>query len=260
MKVGVGIFWEKFIKDQDFYIKTYDCLEIQDFVMPDNLDHHREQIIQQYQEHLQEYKGILTVHGPYIDLQPVSFDPLIRQASGKRYEQCLEAAVALKCKYMVVHSAYDPMKAYEDGYDEYFIAQNSSFWEENIGAFEACGVTVVLENIHDKSHQGIGRILEKINSPFLAACLDTGHAHALVKTDLLPWLEGYGHRLKYIHLHDNFGEKDQHLPVGDGNINFSAFFKELRERDYDSILMNEIFGGVEEQKRNLERLYTFLKK
>ncbi len=259
MKIGVGVFWEKFIKDQEFYMKTYDCLEIQDFVMPDNLDLGREHIIKQYQQQLQGYKGILTVHGPYIDLQPTSFDPLIRQASSARYHQCLEAAAALKCKYMIIHSSYDPMKAYDDGYDEYFIDQNTNFWKENIGAFEAYNVTVVLENIHDKGHQLIRKVLEKVNSPFLGACLDTGHAHALVKTDLLPWLEGYEHWLKYIHLHDNFGERDQHLSVGEGSINFAGFFKKLKEMNYDSILMNEIFGGVEAQKRNLENLYAFLK-
>ena len=32
-----------------------------------------------------------------------------------------------------------------------------------------------------------------------------------------------------LHLHDNLGLKDEHLPVGNGNFSFNEFFEELRK-------------------------------
>jgi sugar phosphate isomerase/epimerase len=36
-----------------------------------------------------------------------------------------------------------------------------------------------------------------------------------------------GQRLKHVHLHDNDGQRDDHLPVGQGSIDFDSFFETL---------------------------------
>jgi sugar phosphate isomerase/epimerase len=38
-----------------------------------------------------------------------------------------------------------------------------------------------------------------------------------------------GPRLKHVHLHDNHGQSDQHLPVGKGSIDFDPFFEALNK-------------------------------
>ncbi|MEW9123233.1 MAG: sugar phosphate isomerase/epimerase family protein [Thermotaleaceae bacterium] len=257
MKIGVGVYWEKFNSHRAFYMDHYDCIEIQDFIMPDNLDSNRQRRVNQYGEALRNYQGLRTIHGPYIDLEPISFDPYIQEASCNRYKQCLEVAAELDCGIMVIHSSYDPIKSY-GGYEEYFLEENIKFWKTLIKAFEEKKILAVIENVHDSNYKLIKSIVEQINSPYLGACLDTGHAHALVKTDVLDWLEGYRSYLKYIHINDNNGELDQHLPIGEGNINFKAFFERLKEIGYRGIVTNEISGGRTEQERNLEQLRRYL--
>jgi len=45
--------------------------------------------------------------------------------------------------------------------------------------------------------------------------------------------------LKEIHLHDNDGNQDAHLPVGQGNIDFAVLFAFLRDVGQDPLLTLE---------------------
>ncbi|MCC5909610.1 MAG: sugar phosphate isomerase/epimerase [Clostridiaceae bacterium] len=258
MKIGTGIYLEKLNQNPDFYQEAYTCLELQDFVMPNNLDENRDSLIDQYTTVLKNYKGLLTIHGPYIDLHPTSFDPLVRDVCVQRYRQALGAAKALNAKFMVVHSNYENITHYA-GYETYFLQESISFWKNLIKEFEASKVTAVIENIHNKNAHLIRSIIDAVDSPYLAACLDTGHAHALGKSQLITWVESYGQHLQYIHLHDNNGEQDQHLPLGEGTIDFQVFFAKLKEIQYDSVMICEIFGEIESQQKNLKQLEILMK-
>ena len=43
----------------------------------------------------------------------------------------------------------------------------------------------------------------------------------------------------HVHIHDNNGSADDHLPVGEGNFPFSDFFATLAEKDIDPIITVE---------------------
>ena len=68
--------------------------------------------------------------------------------------------------------------------------------------------------------EALRKLVSQIDSPKLRACIDTGHA----------FLNGYSlraadHAIKplepvCIHAHDNHGEKDEHLHIGCGSINW----------------------------------------
>ncbi len=55
-------------------------------------------------------------------------------------------------------------------------------------------------------------------------CFDTGHMNAFSTTAMQDWLDDLGAFLTQIHLHDNDGHWDDHLAVGDGNIDFDILF------------------------------------
>jgi sugar phosphate isomerase/epimerase len=258
MKIGTGVYLEKLKQDLNFYQERYDVLEIQDFIMPDNLEKNRDVLLGEYKCLLKDYEGTLTLHGPYIDLHPTSFDPLIREVSIQRYRQTLMVAKALNAEFMVIHSDYDLNKVYE-GYEDYLLQQNIALWENLIKEFEDAGITAVIENIHNKTPHLIKRIIHEINSPYLKACLDTGHAHVFGKSNLVEWVDEYKQYLAYIHLHDNNGEKDQHLPIGEGNIDFKDLFDKLRKKPHDFIVVCEIFGDIHQQQQNLKELENLMR-
>jgi len=76
-------------------------------------------------------------------------------------------------------------------------------------------------------------------TPGLSLHLDIGHAN-LCGRDPVEFINKFHRRIKHIHLHDNFGKTDQHLPLGDGSINFSKIISVLKKH-YDGTITLEIF-------------------
>lgn len=79
--------------------------------------------------------------------------------------------------------------------------------------------------------------------PHLAMTLDVGHAFIDGRgMDLiLEFLNRFGSRIDHIHISDNFGQRDEHLAVGDGAIDFKALVDALKQIDYDDTMTLEIF-------------------
>jgi len=258
MKIGTSVYMEKIKENIDFYFENYDCLEIQDFIMPNNLDDRSEIIIDEYKQILKEYSGEISLHGPYVDLNPTSFDPLIKEISIKRYLQIIDIAKIVKAKYIVFHTTLDPRTQY-DGYEEFFAKQMIEFWSTIVPLLEENQIVALMENIHNESHGPIKKVIDTIKSPYLGACLDAGHVNAATDTDIGSWVLGYKEALRYIHLHDNDGIRDQHLPIGEGNLNLNEFFSTLKEIEYDGWIIAELLCGIEGQKKNLKEIKKRIK-
>ncbi len=79
--------------------------------------------------------------------------------------------------------------------------------------------------------------------PHLAMTLDIGHAfidgHGMGR--ILDFIHRFGERIAHLHISDNFGHRDDHLPVGDGDIDFHTLIKALQRISYDDTMTLEIF-------------------
>jgi len=73
-------------------------------------------------------------------------------------------------------------------------------------------------------------LVDACDSPRLGHCFDVGHWNMFGQTALADWLARISSRLLHLHLHDNFGDSDAHLPIGQGNINFAALFARISEQ------------------------------
>jgi sugar phosphate isomerase/epimerase len=72
-------------------------------------------------------------------------------------------------------------------------------------------------------------------------------------------IQAFGPRLQHIHLHDNHGEKDEHLEVGKGAIRFADFASFLQ--DFRDLIALETrsptdpHGAVLRSREDIERLW-----
>lgn len=75
---------------------------------------------------------------------------------------------------------------------------------------------------------------------------DFGHANTLGKVNnFLP----YVNKASHIHIHDNHGMSDEHLALGDGNINWNSIGKTIAE-NYSGVVVIE-GRSIEEAKKSL---------
>ena len=73
------------------------------------------------------------------------------------------------------------------------------------------------------------------------------------------WLESLENWLGQLHLHDNHGYRDEHLPVGKGDFDFTSLFGALKSRGLKPLITLEprSEASLWESLNALDRLAIF---
>lgn len=197
-----------------------------------------------------------TLHAPYMDLAPGGVDSKIRKVTRERFEHVLHLTSLVKPQVVVFHTGYD-RRRYGELQDLWF--QGSlEMWRPLVNEAEKLGVTLVLENVFEEEPETIERLLDAINSPHCGFCFDTGHWLVYGRQGWKQWITGLSKRIVEVHIHDNNGREDQHLPPGDGGFDFPGFFRFMWEQGLSPIYTleihreEELLRGIETVRRYLE--------
>ncbi len=86
----------------------------------------------------------------------------------------------------------------------------------------------------------IVRVIEEINDPYLAACLDTGHANIYRELTIGDSVHTMAKHMRVMHVHDNFYNMDMHLFPFHGNTKWDEFSQALKEINYQGIFELEV--------------------
>lgn len=73
------------------------------------------------------------------------------------------------------------------------------------------------------SPEEVERLIDSLGD--ISFTFDIGHA--CTGEGALKMIKIMGKNIKNVHIHDNCGEMDEHLAVGDGKINFRSIFSNL---------------------------------
>jgi sugar phosphate isomerase/epimerase len=168
----------------------------------------------------------VTVHAPFLDLNPGATDPLVQDVTFRRYQQALHAAATLGARLIVFHPGYDVWRYGQQ--QQLWIEQNLRFWPPLLVEAARANCVMTLENIFEPEPLLLAGLLNTFSSPWLGHCFDIGHWRLFASVTMEEWFSALGHRMRHLHLHDNFGMKDDHLPMGEGSIDFTPLFAQLR--------------------------------
>ena len=98
------------------------------------------------------------------------------------------------------------------------------------------GIKIAFENTKIKGYQEY--ILKNIKNDNVGICLDSGHLHAHFKDELN--FDLFKDKIFCVHLHDNHGEKDEHLIPFEGTINWIWLMNKLIECNYKGPVTMEL--------------------
>jgi sugar phosphate isomerase/epimerase len=163
----------------------------------------------------------VSVHGPLGNASLASINPGIWSESVRQYLAAVELAHDIGAAVLVVHPG--------DLRDPRFFVDFTRLAEEALGRLarraEELGVVLAVENC-GPYHAGVDRtaadlrsLITRTGSSHVRACLDIGHA--AVNRNAAELVELLGTDIVHLHVHDNHGQRDEHLPVGRGTIDFS---------------------------------------
>lgn len=156
-----------------------------------------------------------SVHGAFIDVNPASGDPEFRELSRRRCRESCEIAAAMGAGNLIFHSSAFPFL--RGAYLENWAAGCASFYEELANHYP---VRIFIENAQDVDPTPLRMLMERVSSNRIGVCLDIGHAH-YSRAPVSLWFEQLGQWIEYLHLSDNMGRFDDHLPLGQGSIDWA---------------------------------------
>ena len=169
----------------------------------------------------------------------------------------IEAASILGAKNIIVHAISVPE-------DVDFEQYNIEYYKSFIPYCEAFNIHVAIENLYKKdtkrnridggkfsSPKELNNIIKAINSPWIVACVDIGHASLtgfepedfISKVDLSA--------LKCLHVQDNDYLGDRHMPPYFGGLNWDAIMTALKKSGYEEDLTLEIPGYLKKFPKEL---------
>ena len=155
----------------------------------------------------------LTLHGPFLDLNPVAFDSIVQQATMTRYEQCYQAARRLGAKKIIFHSCFVPSVYFLEGWAERMAEFLNRFLENKTEEIQ-----ILMENVLDPFPEPFAEVARRVTHPAFGICLDVGHAHCYSEIPCETWISELEPYIRHLHLHDNCGDKDSHLGLGNGTL------------------------------------------
>jgi len=164
----------------------------------------------------------VTMHGPYTGVNPGSTDESVRIHTMEVYGKAFEAASILRPRTIVLHAGYKEGRS--KGGSMEWMAQSMRTWPHFVEIAAEIGVTIAAENIFEKEPSTLKALVDEVGSPHFRVCLDAGHLAVFSRVPFEEWFSALGPYIAEVHLHDNHSGADEHLPLGEGTIDFPLFF------------------------------------
>ncbi|MHC1631626.1 MAG: sugar phosphate isomerase/epimerase family protein [Methanotrichaceae archaeon] len=200
---------------------------------------------------------VITIHLPYSDLNLASMNQPIWDESVRQMKICLSLASEFS-RLAVVHPGHlSPLGKH----------MPDRAWEQNIlGIQQICDhaaeldMTIAVENMPNiesllgRMPEEIQGILENVGRDNLGFVFDVGHANTNNNVDRFLDLKD---KIIHVHIHDNHGKRDEHLPVKWGTVDWTKVAKALN--GYKGRFVTES-RNLTEGVQSMKKLKSFLDK
>lgn len=194
-----------------------------------------------------------TVHAPFVGINIALPQGPLLNATLKRLKNSIASASALECEQWVFHpglktatSMFYPGMDWNQNLDSVRQLVRYARRQDVKACIENGMEAFVMKNV-DEFRRFYNEIGEDVG-----LVLDTGHAN--ITGQLEGFLLEFSNRLVHLHVHDNHGKFDEHLSVGDGNIDWKMVGQYLRKAPFEKTVIIESVQHVEESIRKVEQL------
>jgi len=219
------------------------------------------------------YELEVAVHASIWDINPASHHREVRKLAIAQVKKSIDVCRRLGGEVVVVHPGHCPIREVEEllkgARDRY-----REFVEECWKHARGQGITFTVENIDraDFPYSTVDEI-KQLAEEFdgLGITFDIGHAYLARRREgakapekeIVKAIKKAGDHLAHVHIHDNEGLGDDHLPPGDGDIDFRPIVDVLKSMRYDGQLIVELWDPKNSLKtgrkglKNIRKLLGF---
>ena len=208
---------------------------------------------------LSKFKSKPIAHTWYIDLGS-SYEH-VRKGGISEAKKMIGIASLLKIDLINFHFYSSGLRPSLVKYRKEILTNIINSFKEIVRYAKSKKVKVMTENLAAHSEvtdfNDFKFVIDRV--PNLKVHLDIGHAfiqHGMegVKNYMFTFKDSLAH----IHVSDNDGEEDEHLPLGKGKINFEQVAKWLKQVNYDKTITFEVFTSKEDAKESMLKFKKML--
>lgn len=247
--ISTGCFYRTPIQEVLHWFTQYGFTDLEICSFPAHLDFHDQQQVQHTGKVIRD-SGLraLSFHAPFDESIDISaWDESVRHRSIDELRLACDAAKTLGTDFIVLHPG--PEKERNMTPHEWYPKMQLAAASLNAVANHCTdlGLTLLLENM--LPHLMFGHIadmmylLGAVESSNVGTCLDTGHAY--LSGDLSRVANKLSGHLRMIHANDNCGKWDDHLPPGDGDIEWMPLLRQLVREKFEGSFVLELSGNGE---------------
>ena len=194
----------------------------------------------------------MSLHSPFFDFKPDSVDSAIRNLWFERTLECFRLAEFINAKTIVFHSTYNDLQMRTARRP--WVERTLEFWREALPQLPECS-KIVLENIYERTPELLAEVIAELNHPRVGHCFDFGHYAAWGNgCSLKDWFAYFPGKVFELHLHDNHGDEDSHMAIGEGSLNFKGLI------DAIAPFRDEVIYTIEGTPRNDAISYEYIRK
>lgn len=182
-----------------------------------------------------------TLHAPFAGINLASPEPL-QSVLLDFMDRSLERAHTLEAEIFVIHpgllspfTIHFPEIAWESLIKS---IKHLAKFSEKLGS-----PRIVVENMAPpypfliSNYQEVERLFQELENFDVSLCLDIGHAQK--SGGVKPFLKKVGQYLAHIHAHDNIGDKDAHLRIGSGVVDWEFVVSSLHKINFEGYIVVE---------------------
>ncbi len=192
-------------------------------------------IVDELNDLLPSYDIPIQLHAPFSDMNMASLNPKVVDMTFIELEEQFMAAKEVGIDVITVHPGIVPPVAIDGPAPA--IAQNLKSMKRLDRLAQDLDVKLSLENMPN-FWMAIGKDLKEfmpmLEETELGVCFDIGHANT---NDALEEFMTIQDRFTNVHLHDNFGRSDQHLPLGKGSIDFEKWLPRVMDGYHGNLIV-----------------------
>lgn len=168
-----------------------------------------------------------SIHPAAWDINLTAETEILRDAAYRHHLSVLHFAAELGASQVVLHPGFAMSPCFSK-------AQARQRAHDTTGRLaveaKALGVLLAFENVGYNgqsiyTQEEYEHALDQVDSQ-VAYLIDVGHAN-INGWDIPSLIHNLSSRLAGVHIHDNNGKSDQHLPIGQGTIHWEPVFKEM---------------------------------
>ncbi len=187
-----------------------------------------------------EVEGVLSERGMAVTVHPAP-GPLHSETRRRNFKCGVARAAELQLSTGAVSSiGIDPAWRSVGGDVVYDPEGTLRALERIARAFDGLGVAVAIENWKiNPEREEFARLARELGGAELGLILDLGHLHVMTDDPVRSARE-LPLPVREVHVSDNKGDSDDHLPLGRGNLPLADIARALGEGGFDGIYTFEI--------------------